>query len=246
MKQLIIVLCLLYIQLASTAQSKFYTAVKIEFERNTNPRKLMEEWNSGQDWFERFKESMPTTALVYSEFIGDTARSIYKPGKEVPIDMRSFYRPVAHLNVVYTDYKSQTKISQKPVYEETFLIADSLTKIKWKITNDLRTIAGFECRKAFGVMNDSIGIFAFYTDQILVNGGPESVQGLPGMILGMGIPRLHTTWFATKVEILNDTKAIMAPTKGKKVDQKAFQSTLNKLSEQWGPQSKQMLLNFVI
>jgi len=246
MKQLILIIGLVSLQLAGASQTKFYSAVKIEFERNTNPRKLMEEWNAGQDWFERFKDNIPTTAIVYSEFIGDTARSVYKPGKDVAYDMRSFYRPVADKNVVYSDYVSGTKISQKPVYEETFLITDSLSKIKWKITNDLRTIAGFECRKAFGILNDTIGIFAFYTDQILVNGGPESVQGLPGMILGMGIPRLHTTWFATKVEILNDTKGLVPPLKGKKVDIQSFQATLNKLAERWGPQARQMLLNFII
>ncbi|MBL0232613.1 MAG: GLPGLI family protein [Chitinophagaceae bacterium] len=245
MKKLIITILIGSSCFSAFSQTKFYTAVKIEFERTTNPRKLMEEWNAGEDWFERFKENIPTSAQVYSEFIGDTARSIYKPGKEVPPN-RNFYQPVAEKNTIYTDYTNGTVVAQKPVYEQTFLINDTLRKIKWKISNDLRNIAGFECRKAFGVMDDSIGIFAFYTDQILINGGPESVQGLPGMILGMGIPRLHTTWFATKVEVLTDTKALVAPVKGKKVDRQTFINTLHKVADQWGPQGRQMLLNFII
>ena len=246
MRTFILIIIVISVSLSAISQTKFYTAVKIEFERNTNPRKLMEEWNSGEDWFERFKENFPTSSLVYSEFTGDTAHSIYKPGKEIPVSGRNFYEPTADKNVIYTDYATGLVTAQKPVYEQTFLITDSLRKIKWKITNDLRNIAGFECRKAFGIMNDSIGIFAFYTDQILVNGGPESVQGLPGMILGMGIPRLHTTWFATKVEVLTDTKALVAPVKGKKVDQQTFMSTLRKVAEQWGPRGQAMLLNFII
>jgi GLPGLI family protein len=49
---------------------------------------------------------------------------------------------------VYNDYLTGTTISQKPVFEKTFLMQDSLAKIKWRLTPDTRTIAGFECRKA--------------------------------------------------------------------------------------------------
>ncbi len=89
------------------------------------------------------------------------------------------------------------------MFEETFLIEDSLLKIKWKLTPDTRTIAGYECRKAVGILSDTITLFTFYTDELMITGGPEGIHGLPGMILGIGIPRLHTTWFATKVEINN-------------------------------------------
>jgi GLPGLI family protein len=154
---------------------------------------------------------------------------------------------VGDKNVVYTDYKKGISISQKPVYEEVFLVEDSLAKIKWKITGDLRTIAGFECRKAVGLLQDSITIFAFYTDQLLVNGGPEGIQGLPGMILGVGIPRIHATWFATKVEILgNNMKPIVPPTKGKKVSRTVLMTRLGKLAEEWGAYGSKMLINFVI
>ncbi len=47
---------------------------------------------------------------------------------------------------------------------------------------------------------DSIYVVAFYTDEILTTGGPESFTGLPGMILGIAIPHEHVSWFATKVE----------------------------------------------
>lgn len=61
----------------------------------------------------------------------------------------------------------------------------------------------------------------FYTDDILVTGGPEGIHGLPGLILGVGIPRLHTTWFATKVETNGvPTSQILPATKVTKVDYK--------------------------
>jgi len=232
---------------AANGQDQFYSGIRVEFEKTTSVRQLMKELQGNNPWYEQNKDRYPVSMLNYYEFTGDTSHSIYKPGKDVPVDMRMWYRPVGDKNVVYTDYKKGTSISQKPVYEEVFLVDDTLAKIKWKITGDLRTIAGFECRKAFGLLQDSIAIFAFYTDQLLVNGGPEGIQGLPGMILGVGIPRLHATWFATKVEILgNNMKPIAPPTKGKKVSRAALMTKLAKLAEEWGTYGSKMLINFVI
>ena len=69
------------------------------------------------------------------------------------------------------------------------LTDDTARKVQWRLSDETRTIAGFECRKAVGIFDDSIAVFAFYTDEILINGGPESINGLPVMILGLGMPR---------------------------------------------------------
>ncbi len=228
-------------------QARFFAGVKVEYEKTISVRQLQKELMEGNSWFEQNRERYPVSALSYFEFTGDTSRSVYKPGKDVPVDNRYWYRPVADKNVVFNDYKKGTTITQKPVFEETFLMEDSLLKIKWKLTGDKRTIAGFDCRKAVGILNDSIAIFAFYSDEILVNGGPEGIQGLPGMILGMGIPRLHATWFATKVEVIDgNAKPLTPPAKGKKVTRSTLISQLSKLAQQWGTYGSKMLINFVI
>ena len=157
------------------------------------------------------------------------------------------YRPVADKNVVYNDYTTGVRISQKPVYEETFLVQDSLNKIRWKLTADTRTIAGFECRKAVGILDDSIAVFAFYTDELMVSGGPEGINGLPGMILGVGIPRLHATWFATKVEVFDiNMKSVVPATKGKKVTRTEMMQALDRVLRQWGTYGSKMIVNFAI
>src|SRR5215213_10379584 len=183
----------------SNAQVRFFNDVKIEFEKTLYVKQLYKAIEP--QWYEQIKDRLPETSITYFDFIGDTTHSIYKPGRQLPYDPRTPFQGIADKNIVYNDYRTQTTITQKPVYEETFLVQDSLLKIKWKLTSDTRNIAGFECRKALGFIDDSIAVFAFYTDEILVNAGPESVNGLPGMILGIGVPRIHTTWFATKVEI---------------------------------------------
>ena len=229
------------------AQTRFFATIRVDFEKTTSVRQLMKDLEGENSWFEQFKEQYPVTTLNYYEFTGDTTKSLYKPGKEVVLDGRTWYRPVADKNVVYTDFKKGTTIAQKPVYEETFLMEDSLLKIKWKITGDTRTIAGYDCRKAVGTINDSITVFAFYAEELLVNGGPEGVQGLPGMILGMGIPRLHATWFATKVEVFNINMDKVAPaTKGKKVTRDTISTSLGKILKEWGSYGSKLLVNFII
>ena len=125
------------------------------------------------------------------------------------------------------------------MFESTFLLQDSSRHVPWKFSNDHRDIAGFDCRKASAVIMDSLFVVAFYTDQIITPGGPESFCGLPGMILGLAIPRLHTTWFATKVELVPVTAPqLSAPQKGKKVTGQQLAQQLEKSMKDWGKQSK--------
>jgi GLPGLI family protein len=245
MKNLFAFLILLVAAGQARAQAQFHSTVKIEFEKTVYVRQLYKDLSP--DWYDRIKDRLPNETLSYFDFIGDTTRSIYKPGREIPVDPRSFNMDIANKNVVYNDYKTGRTITQKPVFEETFLVQDSLLKIKWKLTADTRTIAGFDCRKAIGLIDDSIAVFAFYTDEILVSGGPEGAQGLPGMILGLGMPRIHTTWFATKVEINGiDLSKVNPASKGKKVDRQTMIRSLDKVLKNWGNYGKNMVWNFVI
>lgn len=247
MKTVIIAAGMLLSSTSLLAQANFFSSIKVEYEKTTSVRQLMKDLQENNSWYEQNKDRYPVSVLSYYEFTGDTARSIYKPGKEVPADPRLWWRPVADKNVVYNEYSTGRTISQKPVFEETFLMEDSLLNIKWKITTDLRNIAGYECRKAIGLINDSITVFAFYSDELLINGGPEGLHGLPGMILGVGIPRLHCTWFATKVEVNGvNLKSVAPPAKGKKVNRTEMMTRLGKLADEWGTYGSKLLVNFVI
>jgi GLPGLI family protein len=230
---------------SAKAQTQFFGTVKVEFEKTLNVHAYYKELDP--EWYDFIKTNLPKTVITYHDFIGDTTKSVYKPGREVPLDPRSFFRPVADKNVVYNDYQQGIRISQKPVYEETFLVQDSLNNIKWRLTPDTRTIAGFECRKAIGILDDTIAVFAFYTDELMVSGGPEGINGLPGMILGIGVPRLHTTWFATKVEVFDvNMKPVVPATKGKKVSRAEMMKALDRVLRQWGSYGSKMIVNFAI
>ncbi|NTS43856.1 GLPGLI family protein [Flavisolibacter sp. BT320] len=244
MKKIILGL-LVMVSVQSFAQTRFHPEVKIEFEKTVYSKQLYMELY--QEWYDQFKAMIPDQVVSYYEFIGTTEKSLFRETKEAQLNPRSWYQPLADKNVVYNDYTTGKTITQKPVFEETFLVEDSLVPIRWKLTADTRNIAGFDCRKAIGFINDTLTVFAFYTDEILVTGGPESVQGLPGMILGMGIPRLHITWFATKVEVNGvPTAKIVPATKGTKVDRKKMTASLEAVLKNWGKHGRNMILNFVI
>lgn len=224
----------------ANAQTQFFSTVKIEFEKTVATQALYKELDA--EWYDLIKDRIPQNSISYFDFIADSAHSIYKPGRDNS-DPRGWTIQLGSKNIVYTDYEKNTSITQKPVYEETFLVQDSLLNIKWKITPDTRNIAGFECRKAVGILFDTVAVFAFYTDELITPGGPEGIHGLPGMILGMGIPRLHATWFATKVQVVNVPTAQIHPeTKGKKVNRNDMLQTLYKVMKDWDIWGKKMLL----
>jgi GLPGLI family protein len=141
-------------------------------------------------------------------------------------------------NYVHQKHELGTVISAANVFEDTYLINDSLVKYEWKITGEVRDIAGFECKKAITKICDSVVIVAFYTDQIPVQAGPENFNGLPGMILGIAVPRLGTTIFATSIS-LQALPNYVLPTlsRPKKSTIKQLDADLVKTTKDWGKEA---------
>ena len=209
----------------------------IEFEKKLNMFKQFETDNWwGEQFADYYKKNMPQFKTSYFNLYFNGDKTLYKPGKENPENekMRGWGN-VAEENIVFTDFTTDNRVAQKSVFDATFLISDSTRKINWKITDETREIAGFQCRRANALIMDSVYIIAFYTDAILTPGGPESVSGLPGMILGLAVPSKHVTWFATKVttEAIPDAQ-MMPPKEGKKVNNKMVLTTLKDAFKDWG------------
>ncbi len=129
----------------------------------------------------------------------------------------------------YQNLKTKEFKSTFELGGERIVISDSMLKIKWKITNEYREIAGYQCRRANGLVLDSIYAVAFYTDQIPVSGGPSAFNGLPGMILGLAVPELHYNMFATKVELspVTISSANLLKKKDKPLNRKQVYDKLN-------------------
>jgi GLPGLI family protein len=222
--------------LALSSRAQFTSAGKIEFERKVNIYAQMAEMEENE-WFEKMKSQIPKFNSSFFDLIFDTARSIYKPGREVEGNnmFKMFGGGPATENVVYTDFAAKRVTANKKVYEQKFLVQDSMRRIEWVEKDEIRTIANFKCHKAVGRICDSVYVVAFYTEDIVVSGGPEMFGGLPGMILELAIPRLHTTWVATKVEVIPPKETdFTIPEKGKRVNEKELEDIVRSSFKDWG------------
>ena len=203
----------------------------IEYEVKKNNHKAL-----GDGTFaEMIRDKIPKFSTSYFQINFDNDKSIYKLSRKDENNKVSFMNDGSDDNIWYNDYANENFVQLKSIFGETYLLSDSLIKIEWKITNENRQIAGFNCRKAIGKIFDSVYVFAFYSDEITVSGGPMSLHGLPGMIMGITIPRMFCSWVATKLELNGvDEKKIIAPNKGKKKKAKELQVTVVNATKDWG------------
>ncbi|MWB93326.1 GLPGLI family protein [Flavobacterium sp. GA093] len=223
----------------------------IEFEKKSNMYALITKKIKGetdsyyQAAFEGYKKTNPQFKTVKSTLSFSKNKSLYKWDETNQSTTNNWIADdaMANLkNIIATDLDTQTSITQKNIYDDLYLVKDSLRKINWKITDETREIAGYECRRANAIILDSVYVVAYYTIQIPFSGGPESFTGLPGTILGLAMPHENMTWFATKVtEITVPEKDLAPPTKGKPTDNKELNKTLLEALKDWGKWARKTL-----
>lgn len=255
--KILVIALLVGVMNTAYAQNKhFPTQGTIEFEKRVNMYALIKEMMKkypSQTWyaqiFEQYQKNNPQFRTLKSTLNFGKEQTLFTP-IEAPLQQNNFFgdRPgVEQNNTIYTNTTAMTSTSQKKVFEELYLVKDSTRKINWKITDEVRNIAGYDCRRANAVIMDSIYVVAFYTDLIPVSGGPESFSGLPGMILGVALPYEHITWFATKVtETPITEEKLKAPTKGKAVTNSGLFGILKSATKDWGENSNDTLKGFML
>jgi GLPGLI family protein len=203
---------------------KFISSGKIEYERKIKNSALYatdsEILNDLEKNGQKFKRNFFSLTFNLS-------KTVYKPSKETPENFK-FQKMSGDDNIIFTDLEKKISISQKHIYENPLLIFDSTRKIQWKITAEKRQIIGFECRRANAIIMDSVYIVAYFSEEILTEGGPESFSGLPGMILGVAMPYEHITWFATKLTLTQKDDVIDKPVIGETISNLALKEMIKK------------------
>lgn len=173
-----------------------FNAGTIEYERKQNipaafnyhpAMQNFVEKNGSEIYLSNFTLTVSSKATLYEYSKANGPKNRFD---EMPADQ----------NIVYENFSSGNKIIQKSVLGKKYILSgDSIPPIQWKITGEKNEIAGYTCRRANGLLFDSIYIVGFFSDDFIVQSGPENFRGLPGMILGISIPKEHISWFATKV-----------------------------------------------
>ena len=230
MKSIYFYITLFVFTTGSYAQ-QFVDKAVIEYEVNTNLKKTM----SNDSWDEMMKENLSDLKISYYTYTFEDNKSIYKfdrwsPKTRIP----KHEKEADEENTWFFDFTAQKMNLQKQIVGTNFVITDSIPNIEWKITNERREIAGYNCRKAVGKIFDDVYVFAFYTDDITITGGPCSINGLPGMILGLSIPRLYTSYIATKIDLkIKDSTVIKPITAKKTYDFKELKTLIEEKTKDW-------------
>lgn len=242
------IITLLSLLIGMNTWAQFGSSGYIEYVKTTNMHLSMKleyaEQFQDNGMMEQFLKMVPKNATKHYIMTFDENKSFFRYDKDGPEKMPSFGgKDPATENIVVKDFKNNTYQAQKEFFDNVSLVTDSIPKYTWKIHDEIRQIAGYSCRKATTVMYDSVYVVAFYTDEIMVSSGPESFGGLPGMILGLAVPRLYCSWFATKVEFKP-----YDPSLEKAFNKKAKTTTIEALNKdlldraaEWGNFGKQLV-----
>src|SRR5687768_17047781 len=221
---------------------QFINSGAIEFEVRTNNHRAL--GDEGM-WVQMWKDKIPQFSTTYFQYTFNDNKSVYKFDRyddktKLP---RGFGVSNPEDDVWYNDYTMGSFTNYRYILGDNYLLSGELMKIEWKSSpTETREIAGFNCRKATGIIFDSVYVFAFYTDEITVSGGPMGISGLPGMILGLTIPRMFTSDIATKLQLSGvDVRTITAPQKGKKKDLAALRKDALRVTKDWGKYGQQAL-----
>jgi GLPGLI family protein len=223
---------------------QFINSGQIQFEVRTNNHKAIGDEGF---WAEMFKDKIPQFSTTYYTYTFNDNKAVYKFEKydEKSKLPRGFGMGNVEDDVWYNDYTTGKFTNYRYILGDNYLLNGELLKIDWKLSpTETREIAGFNCRKATGIIFDSVYVFAFYTDEITVTGGPMGISGLPGMILGITIPRMFTSYIATSLQVAGvDVRTIVAPQKGKKKDFVSIRKDVEKATRDWGRYGTQALWN---
>lgn len=221
------------------AQPTFIDKASIEFEVKVNNHKSFDSWFDNNEnetsWQENYKSNVSKYTVSYYDFTFSNNKSIYTFNR---LDQKNKSQWDTDLNYEgntwYYDFDAGTGAFKRNFWRDEFNFTDSIKNIDWKLVpTESRMIAGFNCRKAYTVLFDSVYVFAFYTDEITIGGGPVGLHGLPGMILGVTVPRMYSSWIATKVNINGvDEKKIVSPAdKRSKTKDEMFKKFMKRAEE---------------
>lgn len=124
---------------------------------------------------------------------------------------------------VYRELKTGKAIEKRDLMGKTFIINKEPKKTAWKLTDEQKTILGYNCRKA--VFTDSTGTAeAWFTPELPIASGPSVFSQLPGLILEIKESRenkVSRSIVATDIKF-QETTDITPPSKGKEVTEEEF------------------------
>jgi GLPGLI family protein len=166
--------------------------------------------------------------------------------------MRMVIRVPGNDDIAFHNITESKKVDQRDLGGKSYIIADSIKKLNWKVAGETKVILGHNCMKAttqriqesFRMtmdngeakrekVMDTANIVAWFTNEIPGSFGPDIYQGqLPGTILEIDINNGRNSFKAIEISPKVDVAKIKEPTKGKKVTTEEFAKEREKLMQE--------------
>jgi len=147
-------------------------------------------------------------------------------------DMKINISRAAPEEKTYLDLQAKKEIAEKDLMGRKFLVTGPLNTLSWKMTGRQKKILDRSCMEAFADKGEGDSVTVWYTPDIPVSAGPETLSGLPGMILEAHIGK-HLHLLATRIEEdPSGGKKIKEPAKGKKITAEEFERLAKEKSEE--------------
>jgi len=252
MKKLITVFCLLAI-IEAGAQTQ---EGKVIYERTTQVRRPQGIPDN---------ITIPPVRKEYFELMFAKSQSIWQniPNPEGDNNILSAPGMVLRMggmnDIFYFDLNLGTRIEQREILDKEFLVEDTISKLTWINSDEVKTVLGRNTRKATaerigtrrqvtmenGQMKseqvpDSATITAWYTTDFPVQAGPQDFSGqLPGLILELSVNNGRTVYKAVELSAKVNASKIKPPRGGKKVTAAAFAIERDKLIEEMRQNTQQ-------
>jgi GLPGLI family protein len=152
-------------------------------------------------------------------------------------------------DVLYSNFETGKRVEQRELLDKTFIIDDTLAKLKWKMTGETKSILDHNCMKATAVwtskrtmmnmnngvmerkeIEDTANLVAWFATDMPVPAGPSLFQGqLPGLILELDIKDGTEIYKALSIAGKTDLAIIKEPTGKKRYTQPEFAKEREKM-----------------
>jgi GLPGLI family protein len=155
-------------------------------------------------------------------------------------------------DVLFSDFNARKTVELRVMFEKKFIVDDSIRQLKWKMSDETKTILNHLCRKATAVnyrkrmmmnvdngkvekkeVNDTSNVVAWFTTDFPVSAGPAEYQGqLPGLILEMDISNGRQVFHALDISDKADMATIKEPQGKKHYSPAEFNKERDKMMEE--------------
>ena len=157
----------------------------------------------------------------------------------------------AQNEISYVDLVKGTRVDQRDIMDRNFVVTDTVARLKWKLSDETKTILNFTARKATAttvnqrprmtmengemkreMFSDTSKVVAWYTTDVPVPVGPNYSGQLPGLILEIDMNNGQNVVKAIEFSPKVSANKIKEPNEGKKVTAAEFAIERDKIMEE--------------